>query len=351
MNNQMLNNQLQPKVSVVLPIYNVEKYLNRCIESVINQTYVNLEIILIDDGSPDNCPTMCDEWAEKDGRIKVVHKKNAGLGMARNTGIKNATGKFIFFVDSDDYIELNAIEKCVNAALNNNAENVIYGFNKINKYGKIIDSVIPNPGKFIYSGHEVINNFLPDLIAKNPLKRDSPNLLISAWACMYSLDVIKKSDWCFVSEREIIAEDVYSNLDLYKNINCVVILKDALYNYCFNEVSLTHTYRKDRFEKIKYFYEQSIKKAAELGYPNEIHERLKYPLLSFTIGALKMIVHARCSKKEKKDNFKKVISDELLLSIVRSIPLKYEPLPRKIFYWALRHRLVSISYILSSLRN
>ena len=84
-------------VSVVLPIYNVEKYLDRCIESVINQTYKNLEILLVDDGSPDSCPQKCEEWAKKDERIKVIHKTNAGLGYARNTGIENASGEYICF--------------------------------------------------------------------------------------------------------------------------------------------------------------------------------------------------------------------------------------------------------------
>ena len=96
-----------PLVTIVVPIYNVEKYLTRCVDSIINQTYQNLEIILVDDGSPDNCPRICDEYAKKDHRIKVIHKINAGLGMARNTGIENATGKYICFFDSDDYIYFN----------------------------------------------------------------------------------------------------------------------------------------------------------------------------------------------------------------------------------------------------
>ena len=97
-------------MSIVVPIYNVEKYLDRCIKSIVSQTYGNLEILLVDDGSPDDCPRVCDEWAEKDSRIKVVHKLNAGLGYARNTGIENATGKYICFFDSDDYIEPDTID-------------------------------------------------------------------------------------------------------------------------------------------------------------------------------------------------------------------------------------------------
>ena len=124
-------------VSVVVPIYNVEKYLDRCINSIASQTYSNLEIILVDDGSPDNCPSICDEWAKKDSRIVVIHKDNQGLGMARNTGIDNATGKYIFFFDSDDYVDVSIIEKCVNSAIEYGSEVVVFGRNDVYDDGKI----------------------------------------------------------------------------------------------------------------------------------------------------------------------------------------------------------------------
>ena len=94
----------RPLISVIVPVYQVEEYLDRCVQSIVNQTYKNLEIILVDDGSPDNCGVMCDAWAEKDSRIKVIHKKNGGLSDARNAGMAVATGSFLGFVDSDDYI-------------------------------------------------------------------------------------------------------------------------------------------------------------------------------------------------------------------------------------------------------
>ena len=90
------------KISVIIPVYKVEKYLDKCIESVVNQTFTDLEIILIDDGSPDRCPEICEQWAKKDSRIVVIHKKNGGLSDARNAGLNIATGEFISFVDSDD---------------------------------------------------------------------------------------------------------------------------------------------------------------------------------------------------------------------------------------------------------
>ena len=102
---------MQPLISVIVPVYNVEPYLDQCVESIVNQTYKNLEIILVDDGSPDNCPAMCDKWAEIDSRIIVIHKENGGLSDARNAGLRIAAGEYIGFVDSDDWIAYDFFEK------------------------------------------------------------------------------------------------------------------------------------------------------------------------------------------------------------------------------------------------
>ena len=101
----------EPLISVIIPVYKVEKYLNKCVDSVLNQTYKNLEIILVDDGSPDKCPEICDEYAKKDDRIKIIHKQNGGLSDARNVGIEKSTGEYITFIDSDDYVDSNYIEQ------------------------------------------------------------------------------------------------------------------------------------------------------------------------------------------------------------------------------------------------
>lgn len=97
--------------SIIVPVYKVEKYLDRCVESLVNQSYKNIEIVLVDDGSPDRCPEICDEWGKRDNRIKVIHKKNGGLSDARNTGLLASSGEYVFFVDSDDYIDLESAEK------------------------------------------------------------------------------------------------------------------------------------------------------------------------------------------------------------------------------------------------
>lgn len=110
----------QPIVSIIVPVYNVEKYLDRCLNSLVNQTLKDIEIVLVDDGSPDNSPFMCDEWAKKDSRIRVIHKKNGGLSSARNAGLKVARGKYVGFVDSDDWILPDMYEYLANL-LNNNS--------------------------------------------------------------------------------------------------------------------------------------------------------------------------------------------------------------------------------------
>lgn len=106
-----MKNTTAPKISVIVPVYKVEKYLDQCVSSIINQTYKNLEIILVDDGSPDSCPELCDRYAKQDGRVRVIHKANGGLSSARNAGLDTATGDVIAFVDSDDWIDCDAYEK------------------------------------------------------------------------------------------------------------------------------------------------------------------------------------------------------------------------------------------------
>lgn len=125
-------------ISVIIPIYKVEKYIHKCIDSVINQTYKNIEVLLVDDGSPDDCPQICDDYALKDSRVKTIHKKNGGLSDARNIGIKNSIGKYIAFVDGDDYIDKEYVEELYKAIILNDADLAICDFDKVDdNYKKI----------------------------------------------------------------------------------------------------------------------------------------------------------------------------------------------------------------------
>ena len=331
-------------VSVVLPIYNVERYLDRCIESVVNQTYRNLEIILVDDGSPDGCPKKCEEWAKKDERIKVVHKVNAGLGYARNTGIENASGEYICFFDSDDYIAVNTIEKAYETVKRDNADVGIFGFSTVDKNGNVTSTIVPKTKCQKYVGQEVLTSFLPDLISWNPDNGIATDLRMSAWTALYSMKLIQRNAWRFVSEREIISEDVYSLLDFYHDVKTVVIIPEAFYFYCENETSLTHSYKKDRYKRIKYFYEACISKCDQLGYSEDVKRRMAYPFTANSIAAMKMIVISDISSNKKKKMIGSIVNDETMQKVVHKMNLKRESITRKFLLFSIKYKMAGLCY-------
>ena len=153
-----------PLISVIIPIYNVEKYLDKCISSVVGQTYSNLEIILIDDGSPDACPQMCDNYAKNDARIKVIHKNNEGLAAARNAGLNVATGDYIAFVDSDDWIEPILYEEMLKLANKGKAEIICCGAVKLRGENKTEKCFCYYPTGTVCDSDEIVKDILLDKI-------------------------------------------------------------------------------------------------------------------------------------------------------------------------------------------
>lgn len=230
-------------ISIIVPVYNVEKYLERCINSLVNQTYSNLEIILVDDGSTDQSGKMCDTYAERYPNIKVVHKKNAGLGYARNTGLENATGKYVAFVDSDDYVEYNMISNLYNDIIRNDADACIGGFRRV--VGDKIDTRANKLEKRFFSTDEIKTYIIPRMLGKKPDGTDY--IEMSVWKVLFKMDIIKKFGLRFPSERELISEDIVFDLDYYPKCNLICMSSDNGYYYCDNEGTLTTRYRPDRF--------------------------------------------------------------------------------------------------------
>ena len=337
-------------ISVVIPVYKVEKYLDRCIASVVNQTYENLEIILVDDGSPDACPAMCDAWAKRDNRIRVIHKENAGLGMARNTGIESASGEFICFIDSDDFILPNMIEQAVGVAKKENADITIYGFIIVDGAGKET-KIIPQPRQRNYSGEEVRNIFLPEYIGVDPKTGKDSGIPGSACTCLISMELVRHSNWHFVSERDILSEDVYSFLVLCKEVKKVVVLNKSLYCYCTNDVSLTHTFHRDRFEKNKYCYQKCVELCQELNYPEEVQNRCTELLVGGTISAMKQDVAYYKEKEKALQRIRQIVNDELLQQVLLKKKRDKTKLKKKIFLWAVRHKMYVMVYLLLYAQN
>lgn len=334
------------KITIVVPVYNVEQFLDECLNSIVNQTYDNIEIILVDDGSTDNCPKKCDEWVEKDKRIRVIHKKNEGLGMARNTGIEYATGDYIYFVDSDDIIDLNAINRCVHILEKYNYDIIHFGYKRIDLFGKELLYSVPSPKKRIYVGSKEIKNVLPFLITDIPTK-PRYNVNLSACMCIIKMSLIKNNNWRFVSERKIISEDLYSLLKLYKKVTSIYILPEVFYSYRTNPKSLTQVYRSDRYDKIKILFNKLKKLYLNNDY---IQERFSYLYISYSIACLKSISCSNIKYKEKKKNIQYITKDiELRKEINKN--MKNDTKKRRILYFFILKNRVNMIILLSKLQN
>ena len=320
-----------PLVSVVVPVYNVEKYLDRCVQSIVNQTYENLEIILVDDGSTDNSASMCDNWAKADRRIKVIHKINSGLGMARNTGLDSVCGKYIFFFDSDDYVNIEIVEKCVTAAEKNNSEVVVYGLCDVYDNGKTSEKEIV-ADKTVYVGDEVKNEVLPGMFTY------SMGFGISSCGKMYSLSKIKELNLKFKSEKEIISEDAYFILELFPHINNVSIIKESLYYYYKRSNSLTHSYKADRQMKNDVFLIKCIELAHQNNLSQQVINHITARYHMYSITAMKQIVASDLSAKEKELELNKVMKSKVLHDSLTDGALRLHNKRLSLFYVFLKHK-------------
>lgn len=329
---------MQPLVSVVVPTYNVERYLDRCLKSITEQTYKNIEIIIVDDGSPDNCPAMCDDWAEKDDRIKVIHKQNAGLGMARNTGIENATGKYICFFDSDDYIDVSLVEKCVTAITESNAQTVIFG-SLTDNGTKVIPTRICTEQKE-FKGKSVQNELLPGFFTYDL------GFGISCCMQMIELSVIKDNGVRFKSERELLSEDAFFILELYKHISSAVILPENLYYYYNNETSLSRSYKKDFQTRNNAFLQKSLQLCDELGYEEKVKLHIEARYRMYTLAGMKQIIAAEISKKEKRVALKAFFNDETLKFATNKETLQLDGMFTRVFWKLFRKKFYHICYLM-----
>ena len=341
----------EPLVSVVIPIYNVETKLRRCVDSIINQSYSNLEIILVDDGSPDACPQICDDYAKNDRRIKVIHKDNEGLGFARNTGIENATGKYICFFDSDDYVELTTIEESCSVAETLNVDMVCFGHIEETENGRIIENRIPNTPKDLYVGDEIKKQLIPLTLSHNPETGEDWNLSLSAWCALFSMKVIQKQKWRFVSERECISEDIYSVLEYYSYLSRVAYIKKSFYHYISNPKSLSKSYRKDRYEKLKILAEKLHDLTRKMGQERELCNRVKAIFLGLTIGALKQITASDESFLTKYNAVRRVVSDDYMQCVWTDFDFAGESTAKKALFLCMKKKLYIMSYFVIGIKS
>ena len=212
-------------ISIIVPIYNVEKYLTRCIKKLVDQTYPNIEIILVDDGSTDKSGIICDEWKEKDKRIKVVHKINGGLSDARNVGIQCSSGEYILLVDSDDYIAESTCEELLNIAIETSADIVSFREQKIDDLsGKFLESKNEDTKKIVVmSGHDAGKNYLYGKYVQH-----------SAWSKLYKRKLFDK----LLFPKGMLAEDYATTYLFLSYANIVTYYDRKLYFYFIRRNSI-----------------------------------------------------------------------------------------------------------------
>ena len=216
--------------SIIVPVYNSEKYLEVCIESIINQTYEEFELILVNDGSTDESPYICDKYNSSDDRIRVIHKKNGGVSSARNVGIDESKGQYLIFVDSDDYIEKNLLKE-MNIALNKyEIESIVHTINlQKNNYKK---DQKKSENRYIIHNDEIAS-YMPEFIKKRYINSPCNKL--------YSKSLIEKNNIRF-NEKISIGEDALFNYYYFENLKEYIVIDEVLYYYRDNNSSLTNTY-------------------------------------------------------------------------------------------------------------
>lgn len=230
-----------PKISIIIPIYNVEKYLSRCLESVINQTLLDIEIICVNDGTKDNSIDIVKMYMQQDDRIRLIEKKNGGLASARNAGMKVATGDIIVFLDSDDYIALNACERIYEEKLNKNADILVFGSQPFPEIPQIDNWILWNLNCRDVYYPEFKPAALFDEASGNPF----------AWDRAFSREFLKKNDLWF-REDVLFGEDIVFIMEAAPVANGIQFISDKLHFYqCYRAGSLMHVYNKDIERKLE----------------------------------------------------------------------------------------------------
>lgn len=234
------------RFSLILPVYNVQAYLERCIRSILAQAHTDYEIILVDDGATDGSPAICDDYAARYDCIRVIHKKNGGLSSARNAGLAEAAGEYVWFVDSDDWIEPGAMET-LQEACESRPDVVKFGYLRVD--GQIAQ-VLPNVQPGCYDTVETLEKLRRKAFC------EAGRYILSAWSHVYRRDFLQTHGLTFVSERHIGSEDYLFNLTALMRVQRLNVLDCELYSYELRSGSLTQQYKPDLFRRYTALYHE-----------------------------------------------------------------------------------------------
>ncbi|MCF2669400.1 glycosyltransferase [Faecalicatena contorta] len=301
-----------PSVSIIIPIYKVEKYLKRCIESAREQTLSDLEIILVDDGSPDQCPEICDDYAKLDIRIKVIHKENGGLSSARNAGMRIATGKYIFFLDSDDWLESDGMQRLYETAEKYQVDFVRYrairtGWPGMEANAPCMVEEIRELQEGLYDKKRIINEIYPRLLATPQLTMGA---IVGAWGSLYRTDFLRKNQLSFYEEVKF-SEDLIFSANVVRAANSFYFIDTpGVYHYFYNPNSISKSFREGRWDSCK-----SLIHYCEKDFANDTTYDFKRELYYLRWFCIMLALNERKYLKgysEKREYCKKLLNDPVI---------------------------------------
>lgn len=289
-------------ISVVMPIYNAEVFLERAIESVKAQTYGDIELILVDDGSSDRSREKCEIVALGDQRIKLLVQENRGPAAARNTGMRHASGEFVFFLDADDYLDPMAIESLVSAYERTQADLIMGNFRKLENSGQIVNQrVCFSPKNVPFEGREKeLTRADIRQYVRHFFKYPSNHLVSYCWARLYKLSIIREHNLC-ADENMKLFEDFSFNLDYLKHTNRIVFVNEHIYTYAMhnshvsvsmeiiNSVGLVHDMNKFREKARSFFLETAASPEADFDIEQEIGHTLIHYVIVFMIRSCRLL--------------------------------------------------------------
>lgn len=337
-----------PLVSVIVPVYNVEKYVGRCVDSLLNQTLSNIEIILVDDGSTDSSGGICDGYAAKDTRIKVIHQANRGLGLSRNSGIEIATGEYIGFVDSDDCVSTEMFRILYENASRFVADISYCSYLKFQNENEIKQKREISNCTEVWEGKKEIREYMLDRVGLPPRKKEDCRFGASVCCGIFSSKIIRTLNARFVSERQLIAEDMVFDIDVIPYCNKIVHTNAELYYYRHNPNSLTTRYVADRFERNVSLCHAMESRLAGIYGPDIYKESLNRYFLKITrVSLMEEIAHIKENGwGTARENISRIANNRELEDIMASYPIKLLPFAQRVFFFALKQKMYLLTAIL-----
>ncbi len=332
------------KVSVIVPVYNVVKYLDRCLNSIVNQTLKDIEIILVDDGSKDGSSDLCDSWAKKDNRIIVIHKKNEGQGIARNIALELATGEYVACVDSDDYIELNTYELMYAECQQHNLDAAFYTYNRVNAQGEVV--MTSQHRKTEIFDESTIRTYMLNLVGRKPSEYTQPHYTASASMSLYRRSIIAEHNIRFPDIRKIASEDFLFSLYFTEHAKRIGLFPYVLYHYFTNSVSTTTTYSESKYVRMIKCYEE-VNRICKRNFSPKVYMP---HFASYTLSLYKSIIQFEtlfprlC--KYRKNKLRDICSSELMQKAFQIEETANYPFRERLIIFCMRKKLISFFEII-----